>query len=59
MRLMKQPVVRTVRQYTGHDVNAFLRQNWKVFELRCNKCRLSNIMTVVLSPTIEMKKQME
>ena len=44
-------------KYTGHDVNVILTTKLEgLFELRCNKCHISNIMTVVLSPTIEMKK---
>lgn len=44
-------------KYTEHDVNVILTTKLEgLFELRCSKCRVSSIMTVFLSPTIETKK---
>lgn len=44
-------------KHTEHDVNVILTTKLEgLFELRCNKCRGSSIMTVFLSPTIETKK---
>ncbi len=44
-------------KHTEHDVNVILTTKLEgLFELRCGKCHISSLMTVILSPTIETKK---